>query len=107
MRVALTHKKDAAPELERLDGMIDDVWALCFRKPRPGWRLLGRFIERDTFIALRAYDRHHIGRLSQYIAAAYGVIEDWERLFGSIDPVRGTEIGHYLSGVWRDVNQAN
>lgn len=100
VRVALTYRKGAYPDLERLDGLIDDVWALCYRRPPPGWRLLGRFVERGTFIALRAYDRHQLGGPRRYAAAAYDTIEDWETLFRGIDPLRGAKGDDYLTGVW-------
>jgi hypothetical protein len=101
IRISLTYRKGAKPDLERLDGLIDDVWALCYRTPRPGWRPLGRFIEPGTFIALRAYDRHQLGGTRRYSAAAYDTIEDWDTLFRSTgaDPIRGARRDDYLTGV--------
>jgi hypothetical protein len=107
VRVGLTYKERAFPDLERLDGLIDDVWAMCYRRPRPGWRLLGRFVEPDTFIALRAYDRHQIGSVEKYSLAAHNTIADWEGMFGTVEPLRGREVGDYLQGVWIDVNQTD
>ena len=80
----------------------DEVWALCPRKPPPGWRILGRFYERDVFVALRAWDKHRL--FSNYALAATEVIEDWRTLFGEQPAHRGTNLTDYLSGVVNDVD---
>ena len=41
----VTRKSAKDADLEQMEG-LDDVWALCLRKPRPGYRLLGRFLNR-------------------------------------------------------------
>jgi hypothetical protein len=102
--VSLAGNSEARPDMERL-AEIDEVWALCFRVPNPGWRFLGRFLQRDLFIGLRAYDRHELGRRKDYHRKAEGVIEDWNSLFEGLEPCRGTRVNDYLSGVWRDVDQ--
>ncbi|CAA6604230.1 hypothetical protein MTBLM1_20352 [Rhodospirillaceae bacterium LM-1] len=33
------------------------------------------------------------------------MIEEWENVFGTQVPLKGTEISDYLSGVWKDVNE--
>ncbi len=104
VRTALTYKEKANPELERLDGLIDDVWAMCFRKPRPGWRLLGRFIEKGTFIGLRTLPRSTLGNPEKYFLAAHQVIADWEAMLGAVVPLRARTIEEYLGGVWIDAN---
>ncbi|WP_439399187.1 hypothetical protein ACRQ5Q_17570 [Bradyrhizobium sp. PMVTL-01] len=95
-------KNDDRPDLERLEG-FDEVWALCPRKPKPGWRLLGRFIDKDRLILLRAYDKHQLAK--NYDKATKEVIGDWEVILGAAQqPFRGTELSDYLSGVYRDVD---
>lgn len=94
-------KNDDAPDLERLEG-YDEVWSLCPRKPKPGWRLLGRFLEKDRLVLFRAWDKHQLAR--NYERAAKEVIEDWERKFDKASPLRGTELSDYVSGVVRDVD---
>jgi hypothetical protein len=98
-----TNPTKAYPELERMEG-IDEAWIMCFRKPRPGWRLLGRFFALDHFVALGARDRHALGRQSAYESEAQQMIQDWIKLFGVPDVHRGTTVADYLSGVWRDVS---
>ena len=55
----LTLSQRSAPdvELEKLEN-VSEVWALCFREPNPGFRLLGRFIEATALVGFRLYDRH-------------------------------------------------
>lgn len=104
MTVSLIGNSDAKPHLERLKD-LDEVWAFCFREPRPGWRFFGRFLQRDQFIALRAYDRRELGPKSQYHKHAEEIIGDWKSVLGDLEPLRGTSVNDYLSGVWRDVDQ--
>jgi hypothetical protein len=94
-------KNDSRPDLERLEGH-HEVWCLCPRKPIPGWRLLGRFLERDRLILFRAWDKHDLAR--NYDRAAREVIEDWEKKFGAALPWTGAELGEYLGGVIKDVD---
>jgi hypothetical protein len=95
-------KTKRKPDVEQLEG-FDEVWALCPRVPRPGWRILGRFFDRGVFIALRAWEK---GRLfSHYDQAAKEVISDWESLFASQRPYSATSVQEYLGGVTRDCDQ--
>jgi hypothetical protein len=102
--VSLIGNSKAEPDMERLED-LDEVWALCFRLPRPGWRLIGRFLQRDLFISLRAYDRHFLGKREKYHKHAAEIIDDWKTILGDLEPLRGTSVNDYLSGVWRDVDQ--
>lgn len=95
-------KTKKRPSLEKLDG-FDDVWALCARTPQPGWRLLGRFYDRNIFVALRPWDKSILAR--NYPKAAAEILEDWNRMFGARPPHRGVEVGDYVSGVVRDVDK--
>jgi hypothetical protein len=92
------------PNLEQLEG-YDEVWALCPRRPPPGWRILGRFYDKDVFVGLRAWDKGVL--YSRYAEAAQEVIEDWNELFGNQPPHRGQGIGDYVSPVWEDIDEAN
>lgn len=94
----LTRRK---PDLEQIVG-ASEVWAMCFRRPPPGWRLIGRWFDRDVFIALRAFDKQQLFEV--YSQASQTVIEDWKELLGPQPPHSGVEVGDYLSGVFRDVD---
>ena len=92
------------PDLERLEG-LDEVWALCFRRPRPGWRVFGRFLQRDLFIGLLAYDRVVLNGGPTYSTRAAAVAPQWQKVFGAIQPFRGNRIEDYLSGTVRDADE--
>jgi hypothetical protein len=101
--VAVPYKPKCLADLERLDD-VDEVWALCFRRPRPGWRLLGRFLWREKFIGLRLYDRHELpGKV--YGESAEAVTKDWEAMFENEEPLRGSVASDYLDPVIVDVNE--
>jgi hypothetical protein len=99
-----TDPRRVGPELERLEG-LDEAWVMCFRKPRPGWRLLGRFFAPAHFVALAAYDRHAIGNREKYEAAALSMVEDWKQLFGTLEPCRSDKPEDYITGLVRDVSK--
>jgi hypothetical protein len=102
--LCVTRKSAEDADLEQLEN-LDEVWALCFRKPRPGYRLLGRFLERDMFVGFRLYDRHTLDGKKVYSARAAEIIDTWKRDFGSFGPLRSKHLSAYLSGVVRDVDQ--
>ena len=95
----LTKRK---PDVEQIVGH-DEVWALCFRKPIPGWRLLGRWYEKDVFVAFRPWDKKRL--FGKYKEASQEVIEDWKELFSDRPPHQGQNVSDYLSGVFRDVDE--
>jgi len=90
------------PDVEQIEG-YDEVWALCARKPPPGWRVLGRFYEKDVFVALRPWAKRDL--FGKYPQAAQEVVDDWAELFGAQHPHRGNALGDYLSGVFEDVDK--
>jgi predicted glycoside hydrolase/deacetylase ChbG (UPF0249 family) len=99
-----TKKNKNKPDIERLEN-FDEVWALCARKPTPGWRILGRFYEKHVFIALRAWDKHVL--VNRYDEATDEVIKDWNKLFGGQQAHSGKELADYLGEAYIDVDQQN
>jgi len=95
-------KTKQAPDLERLEGS-DEVWALCARKPSPGWRLLGRFHSKNIFIGLRPYDKHYL--FPRYPAAMQETIEHWKEILGSEPAHAGETVGDYISPKFRDLDE--
>ena len=89
------------PDVEQIEG-YDQVWALCARAPKPGWRILGRWYEKSTFVALRPWDKNLLFR--NYERAALEVIEDWQELFGAQVPHSAAGVEDYVGGVYRDVD---
>jgi hypothetical protein len=95
-------KTTKKPDLEQVVG-FDEIWALCPRIPKPGWRILGRFYERDVLVLLRPWEKTKLFR--NYPQAAADVTVDWIKIFGDRTPHTGTGIGDYLSGVFKDVDE--
>lgn len=92
-------KKDR-PDLEQIID-ADEVWALCVRKPAPGWRLLGRWYDKNVFVALRAWDKHKLA--GHYEEACDEVIADWTEEFGVQTPHRGNNLNDYVGGVLNEL----
>jgi hypothetical protein len=89
-------------DLERLED-LDEIWAFCFRRPKPGWRLLGRFLAHNIFIGLNAYDRHQLGTAARYGHIATSAVTDrWKSIFGKTEPYRGNATRDYMGGVIYD-----
>lgn len=92
-------------DLEQLVG-LDEAWALCFRKPKPGWRVFGRFIEPNVFVGLRQYDRIDLGSAKgRYGELAQAMIEEWDRILPDVPPLRASAMSGYLNGVIRNVDE--
>lgn len=100
--VRVSRKKgNSRPDVEQIVGS-DEVWAICPRKPKPGWRILGRWYAKDVFVALRPWPKEELFR--NYDHAAQEVIDDWKELFGHREPHRGRDVGDYMSEVYIDVD---
>jgi hypothetical protein len=95
-------KTDKKPDLEQLVG-CNEVWALCPRVPRPGWRILGRFYEKDVLVLLRPWEKKKL--FGHYPEAASEIEADWIKIFGNRATHTGNDIGDYLSGVFKDVDE--
>lgn len=95
-------KNKVRPDLEKLEG-LDEIWSFCLRRPVPGWRLLGRFLQKDHLILLRGWDKHKL--FNQYEKASKQIIEDWNALFGTEVAHGGDWYSGYLSGVIRDADE--
>lgn len=101
--ITLSRKKnEVRPDLERLEG-FDEVWSFCLRRPRPGWRLLGRFIQKDHLVLLRGWDKHKL--FKRYDEAAKQIVDDWKDLFETEVAHSGEWYSGYLSGVIRDADE--
>ena len=101
--ITVSRKSAEEVDLEQLEN-VDDVWVLCFRKPPPGWRLLGRFAYQDAFIGLHPYDRNELDGRPTYTAIANGVITEWKQIIGDVAPLRSSNLGDYLTGVIYDAD---
>ena len=100
----LRPKKWKGPDidLEQLEG-LDEAWVLCYRRPRPGWRLFGRFIEHDALGLFAVKDRRDIG--NDYETPARDMIAEWEKWLPSQEPHRGDDLRAYISGSFYNVDE--
>lgn len=94
-------KRNEQPNLVKLAG-YDEVWEMCFRKPKPGWRLFGRFLERGVFVGLHLRDKVLLG--SDYDEIVGQVIADWEHLFSGMPPIGSADLDDYVGFEWRDID---
>lgn len=99
----VSRKSAPRVHLEKLE-KVDEIWALCFRKPAPGWRLFGRFIERDTFVGTELYDRNVLGKKSNYTQLAQAEAGLWNRRFPGLPYLSSPDLADYLTGVYFDVD---
>lgn len=96
--IALQPKnKPPATFLARLTPVTNEVWDIRSTDPRPGIRVLGRFSERDTFVAL-VWDFHEnvIGR-ADWTHFGERCLQCWNNLFATLPPHQGTSANDYLS----------
>lgn len=91
-------------ELEKLE-VVDEIWACCVRKPRPGWRLFGRFVAQDCLVLMVAHDRHDLGTKTQYQAIAQNVIAEWNKILPTVSPYSASKLSGYMSGVVRNADE--
>ena len=92
------------PDMERL-ASFDEIWALCPRKPKPGWRVLGRFMQPGYFVALAAWPKAEL--FGRYDEAAGAVVSRWREIFGQQEPYRGSVASDYLTGVCSNVDESD
>lgn len=93
-------RKKERPDLEQIVGH-DEVWGLCVRNPPPGWRILGRWYQKNVFIGLRAWDKHRLA--GHYEEAAEQIIANWGAEFGAQPAHRGNSIEDYMGGVFNEL----
>lgn len=97
--VAADPRRAKAAYMARLLPDGDEVWDVRCRDPHPGIRLLGRFAEKNVFIALTWEERLPLGRFEsdEWKAAINRCATEWNLHFWS-DPLRGNYPDDYLDG---------
>jgi hypothetical protein len=93
---------DVEADLKCMVG-VDEIWVLCFRAPRPGGRLLGRFIERDLFVGLGLYTREELAGAA-YTERGNDAVAEYERLLPHSPTVRSINLSDYLSPYFKDLD---
>jgi len=106
--VSLTPREAGSAYMGLLAPEADGTWDIRSRDPSPGIRLLGRFAERDTFIALIPASRSvHSELMVRGPLGAFGSEEwnaaikecnaEWRKLFPTYGPITGGNAGDFLS----------
>lgn len=89
--------KKKGPEFERLL-KVDEVWVMCFRLPKFNqWRLMGRFVAHNEFVALGLYKRSFLNGDAKYQSIAERFIARWPLVTHYQAVLRGTKIADYIS----------
>jgi hypothetical protein len=92
-------RKPKTTYLARTHPPEDEVWDIRSRDPKPGIRVLGRFAEKDVFIALVWNHREALGgpgskEWRDFIERCKA---EWRRLFPTYPPHSGRRIDDYVS----------
>lgn len=89
-------KKPRDTFLARVDPKSADIFDVRCINPAPGIRVLGRFAEKDTFVALTWDHRENMtGR--DFDAAVAHCADEWKRLFPAIPLFSGSTLDDYLT----------
>lgn len=87
--------------MARLDKPEDETWDIRIQDPRPALRVLGRFADKDLFIATDWYERKYLDDRNsrEWRDAIEKCKTDWKNLFPAYDPMTGENVRDYLSNV--------
>lgn len=102
--VVLSLCGDGAPSVhfERLKNH-DEVWVICIRNDsKQQWRIFGRFLKQNIFVALAAYPRAQL-KGKRYDQAATKFIAHWACCFPRAPFIRGDHFTDYVSRPARDI----
>lgn len=104
--MTVTRRKGVKADLELMVD-TDEVWIMCFRKPRWGQgRLLGRFVEKNIFVGTSIATREEIAKATYPVVAA-GVIDTWDEITGGIPVLRSMDFADYLGLQFRDLDDGD
>jgi len=89
--------KDATANLARVEPLTAEVWDIRCCDPKPGIRVLGRFAEKDTFIAVCWDYRENLRRDKDWTAFVDRCLQEWPRLMNMQAAYRGPNLNAYLT----------
>lgn len=101
--ITISRRRETEADFKLVIG-VDEVWSMCFRTPRPGGRLLGRFAEPDIFVGLGLHLREELGG-ARYLKRAEEVVGAWNDRLGTVAPFRSANNLDYLNYVSRDLDE--
>jgi hypothetical protein len=93
--VGVSRKYSGRGELKQLSG-LHEAWAFCFRRPSPGWRMFGRFAQKNIFVGFSCIPREQAGDILRYNEQAKAMISEWDILFPGIAPFSAPNFEDYL-----------
>lgn len=103
--VSVSRAVDTEPDFKLLQN-VDEIWAFSVRKPEDFQaRLLGRFVQKDIFVATEMHLRTTLGAHANYHAMAVAAADNWDTVTGGIKPLRSSVNADYLGHVVRDMDQ--
>lgn len=109
--VCLVPRRARAAYMARLDRPVDEVWDIRSRDPRPALRVLGRFADRDLFVALTCASRSKDvawlpraplgnGYSREWRDAIVECKAVWRQLLHPYEPIHGDYVHDYLSNAF-------
>jgi hypothetical protein len=96
------YKKPKTTYLARLDPMVEEVWEIRSRDPKPGIRVFGRFAEKDVFVALTWEFRDGLGGPAsrEWRDAREGCKAEWRKLFPTYPALGRDNLHDYASNIF-------
>lgn len=101
--VSVSRRMEVSADLKRMVGP-DEVWTMCFRRPRPGGRMLGRFLERDVFVGMGLYLREDLAGAA-YAEKARIIVDSWAERTEGLPYLGSAALSDYLGHVYMDRDQ--
>jgi hypothetical protein len=82
--------------MARIEPVSNEVWDIRSADPNPGTRVLGRFSEKDTFVAL-VWDFHENLKGAAWGRLGDRCLNEWANLFPNYAPHKGSSASDYIS----------
>jgi hypothetical protein len=82
--------------MARIKPVSNEVWDIRSTDPNPGTRVLGRFSEKDTFVAL-VWDFHENLKGTAWGRLGEKCLQEWTKLFPNYAPHQGSSASDYVS----------
>lgn len=97
MALISPYKKPKATYMARLDPVMDNVWEIRCRDPKPGFRIFGGFADTDVFVALSGAPREMLPLSKDWRDARERCKAEWRRLFYTYPMQTGASVHDLVS----------
>ncbi len=102
--IVVGYRKENSCFMKPLDPIVEEVWEIRSRDPRPALRVFGRFAEQDVFVVTHKVWRHEIAdnqiEWDREIRRCKAI---WRQLFPTYPPLTGSKVSDYFSGNFSEV----